>query len=373
MQYVKRAQVTESDERAAVEQVAEAIAQPDMAGVIFFCSADYDLEKLSDALASRFDVPTIGCTTAGEIGWTYQRGGIVAGSFSADVFNFCVGPISDVRGFDSSGARDLMSRVKADLRFSEKLDPERMFAFLLVDGLSMMEEKTTAALYRALEGVPLIGGSAGDSETFTETCVFVDGKFRSNAAAVALIETKLPFRVFKSQHYEPSSLEMVTTAADPAKRMVKEIDGGPAAVELARIIGIPKEDLTKGIYSTHPVMLQVGKDWYVRSIQRYHDDDSLSFACAIDTGLPLTVGQSAGLVKSLRAMVDSLEEEFSSIELTLGCDCIHRRWEIMETDLKDEVEEVLSQINFMGFSTYGEQFNGVHVNQTLTGVVVGRK
>jgi hypothetical protein len=28
--------------------------------------------------------------------------------------------------------------------------------------------------------------------------------------------------------------------------------------------------------------------------------------------------------------------------------------------------------NAVGFSTYGEQFNGIHVNQTLTGVAIGR-
>ena len=26
-----------------------------------------------------------------------------------------------------------------------------------------------------------------------------------------------------------------------------------------------------------------------------------------------------------------------------------------------------------GFSTYGEQFRGIHVNQTLTGVAIGRR
>jgi hypothetical protein len=33
--------------------------------------------------------------------------------------------------------------------------------------------------------------------------------------------------------------------------------------------------------------------------------------------------------------------------------------------------KVLDAVDFFGFSTYGEQFNGVHVNQTLTGIALG--
>jgi hypothetical protein len=200
-----------------------------------------------------------------------------------------------------------------------------------------------------------------------------DGQFQTGTAAIALIETKLPFKVFKSQHYTPSDMEMIITEADPKKRIVYEIDGGAAATELAEIIGVEKEELTMEVYSTYPLMLQIGDEWYVRSIQNYHEDDSLSFACAIDTGLPLTVGKCEGLIPSLQKQVDELTSQFSSIELTLGCDCIHRRMEILETGLKDEVESVLSPLNFAGFSTYGEQYNAIHVNQTLTGVVLGAK
>jgi len=32
---------------------------------------------------------------------------------------------------------------------------------------------------------------------------------------------------------------------------------------------------------------------------------------------------------------------------------------------------LMAQYGVFGFSTYGEQFNGVHVNQTFTGVALG--
>jgi hypothetical protein len=38
---------------------------------------------------------------------------------------------------------------------------------------------------------------------------------------------------------------------------------------------------------------------------------------------------------------------------------------------KDRIGELLQQNNTVGFHTYGEQFRGVHVNQTLVGIAFG--
>ena len=369
--YVLRTEFSGLDEGKAAQHLKNTISQDNMAGIIFFCSDKYDLEKLADEINSNFRCPVMGCTTAGEIGSAYLNDGIVAASFSAEVFCLHIKTLFDLDSLDAARGREIVQDMRQTLVFNDDFGVGKMFGFLLIDGLSMMEEHTTANLHNALSGVEIIGGSAGDSLTFSKTSVFSDGKFRTGTAAFCIIESKLPFRIFKNQHYTPSDKEMVITEANPAKRVVYEIDGGPAATELANIIGIPKEELTMEVYSTHPVMLQIGDEWFVRSIQQYHEDDSLSFACAIDSGLPLTVGECEDLIKSLTAQVDTLKTEFPSIEITLGCDCIHRRLEIFETGLKDEVETLLSPLNFLGFSTYGEQFNSVHVNQTLTGVVIG--
>jgi hypothetical protein len=370
---VLHSEVKNLNEKEAVAHLQKTLHQDNIGGITFFCSDKYDLDLLTDELNNAFNCPIIGCTTAGEIGTTYQNDGIVAASFSADAFNFNIKTIHELENFDTAKARKLTDEIEQELQFSDTYDSKKMFGFLLIDGLSMMEEHTTANLHAALSGVDIIGGSAGDSLTFTKTAVFSGNKFQTGTAAIALIETKVPFKVFKSQHYTPSDLEMIITEADPEKRIVYEIDGGPAATELAEIIGIEKEQLTMEVYSTYPLMLQVGDEWYVRSIQSYHDDNSLSFACAIDTGLPLTVGKCEGLTQSLEKQVEEITDEFKSIELTLGFDCIHRRMEILETGVQEEVESILRHLNFTGFSTYGEQFNSIHVNQTLTGVVLGAR
>ncbi len=41
-----------------------------------------------------------------------------------------------------------------------------------------------------------------------------------------------------------------------------------------------------------------------------------------------------------------------------------------EKQLTGAISALLSSHSVVGFSTYGEQVNGLHVNQTLTGVAI---
>jgi hypothetical protein len=370
-QYTKRGEVSSSDERIAVSEIVDEIRQDQMGGVIFFCSADYDLNRIALAMNESFSCPVIGCTSAGEICSAYRNDGIVAVSFSSEMFHFHTSLIESLSEFEFESTSKIVNEFESNLKFSKKLEPGKMFGLLLIDGLSIMEETAAAALYTALNGIPIIGGSAGDSLKFKETRVYANGRFVTDAAVFALIETKLQFKTFKLQHFVPSDKEMVITEADPAKRLVNEIDGGPAAQEYAEIIGLEAEELTSQVFALYPVMLQIGDDWYVRSIEKVNDDGSLTFFCAIDNGLPLTVAKGVGLVETLKVQVEQLLLEFPSVELTLGCDCILRRLEINEKNKYKEVEAELEKIRFIGFSTFGEQFNSIHVNQTLTGVIIG--
>jgi hypothetical protein len=45
--------------------------------------------------------------------------------------------------------------------------------------------------------------------------------------------------------------------------------------------------------------------------------------------------------------------------------------EIVQSSLTDRVGHVFLQNNTVGFNTYGEQFHGVHINQTLVGIAIG--
>ena len=77
------------------------------------------------------------------------------------------------------------------------------------------------------------------------------------------------------------------------------------------------------------------------------------------------------LVTNLEQALARVRAEVGQPELVLACDCILRKLEIAETGLGAAVDDILRRNNAVGFNTYGEQFCGVHVNQTLTGVALG--
>lgn len=369
--HVRRAIVDSADEEKAAEALAQQLGPEAPGVVLFFCSSEYDLERLGPAIGRSFSCPVVGCTTAGEIGDRYTHGGIVAASLSRDAYRVHTRLITSLASLDAAASVRVADALREDLEWNRGFEPSNMFGLLMIDGLSVREEQVVAYLHAALQGVQLVGGSAGDSLKFKKTHVYHDGKFHCDAAVIALVESKLPFHVFKLQHFEPSDLDMVVTEADPETRIVYEINGGPAAAEYAATIGIESDELSPQVFSKYPVMLQIGDEWYVRSIQKVNEDGSLTFFCAIDNGLPLTVARGVGFLESLRAQVAELQEKFPSIDCTIGYDCILRRLELTAAGHTSKVESEFAKINFLGFSTYGEQFGGLHVNQTLTGVVLG--
>lgn len=371
---VKRGASTSADAVTAARELHAAVAQEEMSLVVFHCSPRYDRDELARELLRLFgDVEVIGCTTAGEITpHGYVDGALTGVSISSADFRSCTVRIDALSRFEVVDADRAAAEVLATLG-ARKSGDEGRFGFLLIDGLCQQEELVTSALYRALGGIDLFGGSAGDGVDFKSTYVYHRGAFHSDAALVTVVATTLPFTVFKTQHFVSSDSKMVVTQADPARRIVTEINGEPAGREYARMVGLEVDKLTPMIFSAHPVVVKVGGEHYVRSIQKVNEDESLSFFCAIDEGLVLTVASGVDIVENLERALDSVAERIGPPELILGCDCVLRNLECEQRGLKERVGSIFQRHNVVGFATYGEQFNAMHVNQTFTGVAIGSR
>lgn len=371
---IRVAQSCAADPAVAAEEFHAGVVQPDMALVIFFCSNEYDRDVLGAEMSRLFaGVRVVGCTTAGEIGPAGCRDHSIAGvSLAAGACTAVTGRIEHLQKLEIADGQTFAQDL---LRELEDLSPGRdghsTFAFLLVDGLSMREELLVHALQEALGEIPLVGGSAGDGLSFDSTCVYSDGRFLSDSAVLVLASTPLPLKTFKTQHFVPTDEMLVVTEADPRRRVVKEINGLPAAEEYARILGVPARDLDPMRFAASPVVVLIDGANYVRSIQKMNPDGSLTFFCAIEDGVVLRVARGVGLVDNLEKALSAVRAEIGPPQLLLACDCILRKLEIAQSGLGDLVSDVLVRNNAVGFNTYGEQFCGVHVNQTLTGIALG--
>lgn len=357
----------ELDEQRAAEELQASIHRDDGELVLFFCSSRYDLPRLAEAMGRRFPGRTLGCTTAGELsqfGFTeHSLAGVCLSSKAIRARSRILSPLSQ---FDARQAET----VAKDLR-SDSFRPDKSFGLLLIDGMSRMEEQVTALLYPQFQGMPLVGGSAGDDLKFQKTHIYAEGRFQSDAAAICVIESHIPFRIFRVQHFHPTKDKLVITEADTARRRVMEIDGEPAAEAYAHRLGLRVDQLGPAVFSEHPVILSIGGEYYIRSIQKNDPDGSLTFFCAIDNGMVFSLAEGRDLVPNLQAGIQGLRRELGQVSLILGFDCIQRRLEYQSKNLVGSIEQIFGQIPILGFSTFGEQYNALHVNQTLTGVAFG--
>lgn len=355
------------DAEAAVQEVAAQIGGQQSSLCLAFFSDEYDRELLARSLSRYLPEPVIGCTSTGQLSnLGFQRGGISGASLVCDQFTaipYLIHPLSSLP--------EQIGKIAADVQERIRQYNCNAFGLLLVDGLSTREEAVTAALYRFLGDVPIVGGSAGDMLRFRETFVYYQGELLQDAAVFTLCLTSLPFYAFKHQHFIPTTTRLVVTEADTEKRLVREINGEPAAVAYARLVGTPVEDLNAAIFSRYPLMLHVKNDYYVRSIADMEPDGSLRFYCAINSGLVLTIGTGNSIEASFEKQLAKVREEIGEPSVIIGCDCILRRLELEALGTDEDFGRILAENRVIGFSTYGEQFNSLHVNQTFTGVAIG--
>jgi len=371
---IRQAYSAATDARAAVQEFHASVTQPEMALVLFFCSSDYDLNVLAEEMNRHFaGIQVVGCTTAGEIGpGGYRVHGLSGASFSSEAFTVVSGSIEGLHEFKISEGHALGQRLLQELESkAPQTTAENSFGLLLIDGLSVREEAVARSLQEALGKVPLAGGSAGDGLDFDRTFVYVDGSFRSGCAVLTLMTTPLPFTVFKTQHFVSTDQRLVITEADTTQRVVKEINGLPAAEEYARLLGVSVSELTPSRFAAWPMVVLIDGNNYVRSVQKVNADGSITFYCAIEEGLVLRVARGVDLIENLEEAFAGIRAQIGPPQLVIGCDCILRRMEIVQKHLEDRVGEIFKSNQTVGFNTYGEQFNGVHINQTLTGIAIG--
>ena len=362
------------DAAQGARELFDSIHDPAASLSVFFASTEYDLYALERELNRWFaGTPLIGCTSAGEITPAgYVTGGIAGFSLLQPDFITVSATIEHLRSISITESHAIVRSLQNRLDEQDReLGPDNTFAFLLIDGLCKCEEVVLSAISQALGDIPLFGGSSGGGLNFQRSYVFDRGRFRTDAAVLVMVRTRVPFKLFTTDHFVNSPTRMVVTEADPVARIVTEINAEPAGREYARLVGLAVDKLTPMIFATHPVVVKVGGRYYTRSIQKVNEDESLSFFCAIDKGIVLTVARGTDLLQSVSRLFDEIALEIGPPQLVIGCDCVLRSLELEQSQLKEEAGKLFAANNVIGFSSFGEQFHAMHVNQTFTGAAIG--
>lgn len=364
------------DAQSVARDLARGLAGRELAGAIVFCSHRFVRQALAREIADAVgDVPLVGCTSAGELSDRgYDDDCVVFIGFPAHSFRMAVHCFDDLDHFDpASGGQAIRAMAGLLNRDAPAHDGfGNRAALFLVDGLSHREELLAMTVQEALGPTLLVGGSSGDGMLFRETGILVGDRFMTDAAVVVLLASRRPLRAFSAQHYIPGAEKMVVTAADPNARVVYQINARPAADEYRRVAGGSPVPLDSAFFAAHPPMVRAGGGHYVRAIQSVNADGSLTFYCAIDSGVVLTVGQPLDRLNQLETLFDQIDSDLGGIDHVIAFDCVLNRIDAESRQLSGAVSQLYSRRGVVGFNTYGEQFRAAHINQTLSGLAIGR-
>lgn len=349
----------------AAQQVAEQVRDAGPALVLIFGASGTALEVLARGLRARLPQTCriAGCSTAGEIGpCGYARDCAVVIAFPSASFRAELMVLSDLPQIPVSDWMARMRRLQAGFR----ADPARKcFGILLADGLAGQEDVLVSTIEAALPAVPVLGGSAGDGLDFRRTTLIADDVVASDIAVFVLVETDLAINEVTFAHFSATDTRAIVTAAIPERRVILELNAEPAAMEYARLAGLSVDDLTPTEFARHPLLLRTGRRNHVRAISGVTPEGGLSLMSAIDTGTVLRLGRAEDLTHGFAAAMDALA---ARPLMVLGFDCILRRLALERAGLTETMSHMFSRYRVAGFSTYGEQHSGMHVNQTFVGM-----
>jgi hypothetical protein len=181
--------------------------------------------------------------------------------------------------------------------------------------------------------------------------------------------------VLKHQHFLRTDRDLVVTKVNAAKRQVITFDGIPANQRYAEVLGLKVEDLSPDVFGSHPILFSCNNEVYIRSIQKTEPNGAFTFYCAIEEGMVLEIASHRPMTESLAHEFEEMKKKFKRIEWFIGCNCILRSLEASAKHYHEKLEQVTLSLapDSIGFDTYGEQLNGLHINQTLVGIAFGEK
>ena len=355
--------------------VAAAIAaeRGDSALTMVFASTVHDLAALGRELAQRGVHRVIGASTGRVIGAAgFEPVGISGFHLPAGRFATADTVFEDVAGMGLPELRARVHQLQLDLGPGPDGSLPHRFALLLVDAESRCEERLAAVLGMELNGMPLIGGSAGDlyfnplGHPPGSTRLLYHGSAKRGAAILCLVASASPVIAYSHNHYMQSDKKFVITDADPARRLVREIDGRPALAVYATACGFRRPPRASRDFAPFPLMIRIGGHYYARGMQRIYPDGALEFACALEPGLVVALAKPADMIASLDGLFAAMRRQIGAPDLVIGFDCAARTAYMESQGLTKGVEALLKEHAVTGFSSLGEQFNTIHANNSFT-------
>ncbi len=378
---VKTAVSTDKNEKKVVAEVLEKIKQENMKCVIFFVSSSYDQRIISKCInnycsenKAYIDVEFIGCTSSGEITPDGVRSkSFTAMSIAGKNVEIGVGVCKRLSYNPIGSGKHGVEKACFQLGIkTEDINSKNYVGLVLVDGLQKSEEYLMLGMSKAARLLKIAGGSAGDDYNFKKAYIHARRNVYEDAAVILIIKTDTPFKIMQASSYIPTEKKLKVTSADIEERLVYKFNNKPAAEEYSKLLGISVQELNRDTFMSYPIAINVGDSYFVRSPLKVEENGALRFFCQVLEGSTVTLMRPGEMVDEVKDIISKAKSDLGDIGAVIAFNCILRYHKLLKLGNLKESFEALQTLPVIGFNTYGEQYNGLHINQTLTLLIFGK-
>lgn len=374
---VKVASNTLGDTSAAIDELLDELEATEAKLTLVFYGVSHDDQIIAKALDRATGARGIAGTTAGELGCSgFAQDSMTGISFHGEGVRASVEIIPQLHQLSLVPIVHLPDKLVRGIgRTRPELDPERHLWLFMVDGLSGKEGLLTPFFMQSAPRLGLVGASLGDGEQFNEVHIVHHGRIYRDAAAAVLLEYDGPFVTFKHTHMALTDRRLEVTKVSEGGRKLEQLDGKVAQIAYAEALGIDPSEVTQNSVAKHPFGYRFRGRPFPVSILQVHKDGTFRLGSTVQYGEQLNILEPDHLIdrtrESLEAVVRQLSSDGNQVEAMLLFHCLARFIEAKEQNLTDALAEAMCQAPVCGLNTYGEQFETMHMNHSLTGVVFG--
>ncbi|MBN1206162.1 MAG: FIST C-terminal domain-containing protein [Myxococcaceae bacterium] len=378
---MQSARTTEKEPNAAAEDLMKQLGGTTPKLVLMFASYDRDQLALNRAVRERLPKGTrlVGATTAGELDNNgIYSGSVVLGALYGD-FDVGLGLGTGLTADAVAAGASAIKKACDDLGVRQSdLDPRKYVGLVIDDGLRYKKEELLLGILEKNQTLVLVGGGACATENpeMKTAVLHVDGEVASDAVLVTLFRTNAPFAALRSHWYLPTGERLTITKVDETHTRALEIDGQPAALRYAELLGCRPDELEfikpKG-FAVRPTALRVGREYFIRSAWKPLEDNSILFANLLEENSELElmkIGDMAGMTKAF--FVEELPKRVQNPQATLLFHCSGRAAFATATGKLEELAQTLRFAPMAaGMNVHFEIYSGFHINTTLTVLAFG--
>jgi len=346
---------TEDAVAAALRTCEERLEGAPPKAALIFCGIDYDHAAVIRMVTERYPgIALTGCTTDGELSMDleFTVESVLIALFASDTVEFRSGvgrPISSAPASAAAAAVDA-ARLGGD---------KPSLVFLVSDGLTGSGDAVLRGVQAAIgDGVPIVGGAAGDKRRIKATYQFHQGGVSQDSVAVLAAYGPLHVSAGIESGWEPLGKRVIVTKA--AGNVVQEIDGKSAIDFYRHYMGEYARGSTMPAYPLG-VWPPNGDAFYVRA--PVHVDEAsgvVIFSGEVAEGAEVQMMQvdRPNIVKGTKSSIASAMQSYPGGKpaVIFVASCTTRN-EMLGTQVAEEARAVhqgAGDVPVFGFYSYGE-------------------